>query len=101
MKPNIVEVSVDVKPLLVGSVDVKPSLVDYHVSKLGDNEVETTSFFSTEDRWKVRDDMINWMCWQAIKGGFTLSIKKSNLIKPGVVLACERSDEYKTPKKKG
>jgi len=53
VKPNIVEVFVDVKPSLVGFVDVKPSLVGYGVSKLHDNEVDTAPYFFIEDTWKV------------------------------------------------
>jgi len=52
VKPNIIEAFVDAKPSLVGSV-VKSSFVDSSVSKPRDNEVDTTSFFSTKDTWKA------------------------------------------------
>jgi hypothetical protein len=57
-----VEASVDAKPNIDEFyVHVKASLVDYGVSQLGDNKVETSTLFSTKDTWKVIDDMINWV----------------------------------------
>lgn len=98
VKPNIVKASVDVKPSIVGSVAVKSSLVDSDVSKLRDKEVETVSFFSTEDTLKGRDVMINWIRRQATKAGVTLIIYKSNFKKPMLLLTYEKSGEYKVPR---
>jgi len=62
LKPSKVEVSVDAKLNIDEAyVHVKASHVDYGVSQLGDNEVDTSTFFSTKDTWKVIDEMINWV----------------------------------------
>jgi len=49
VKPNIVEVFIDVKLSIAGS----------EVSKLCDNEVDTTLDIFTKDKWKIRDDIID------------------------------------------
>jgi len=64
LKLAIIEASVDVKPIIEGLVDVeipiqasaeaKPT----GVSKFRDYEVNTASFFLTNDRWRERDDFL-------------------------------------------
>jgi hypothetical protein len=50
LKPSIVEASIDVKPnILKFFTDVKPSPVGSYVSKLHDNEINTTPYFFTVD----------------------------------------------------
>ncbi|KEH19763.1 hypothetical protein MTR_8g467980 [Medicago truncatula] len=56
--------------------------------------------YSTKDTWKVRDDMINWVCRQANRARFTIFIVRCNLKKSMLLLACEWNGDYKAPKKK-
>jgi len=87
----------EVKSSIEASIEVKPSS---GVSKLHDNKVNTASIFVTNDRWLARDDMLNWVRRQSIKMGFTLAIERSNLKNSMSMLRCERSGEYKPPKRK-
>jgi len=43
--------------------------------------------------------MLNWVRRQVAKVGFTISIDRSNLINPMLTLHCERSGQYKLPKR--
>jgi len=67
VKPNIVVVFVDVKPIDVDvsvdlklNVDSKENIVKHYVNKLADNEVDTMNYFFTNVKYKFRDDLINW-----------------------------------------
>jgi len=71
------------------------------VSKLHDNEVDTTHFFSSRETWKDKDELLDWIHRQANKVGFAVNIKRSCAIRnPMLELVCERSGEHKVPKKK-
>jgi len=75
-KPPKVEVSVDVKPNIDEAfVHVEASQVNSCVSQLGVNDVDTTHFFSSEDAWKDRDGMLNWIRRQGNRAGFKLLYK--------------------------
>jgi len=50
VKPNIVEAFVVVQPSIEAFVDVKPFIVGFRVSKLGDNEIDTVPYFFTDDK---------------------------------------------------
>ena len=82
-------------------------MVDLDVVPKPDPEaysVDVAEFYVTKDKKKYedRDEMINWARCQAIEAGFTLIIDKSysgsGRRKPKLVLACERSGEYKGTK---
>jgi hypothetical protein len=82
------------------SVKVKPLRVNYGVSNLRDNEVDTSHFFSSQDTWNDNDQLLGWVRRQANRAGFTVVIKKSCAIRnPILELVCERSGEHKVPKK--
>jgi len=66
-KPSIVEASLDVTFYIEAFIYVKPSIDGATVFKLSDNEVDTSSYFSFEDTWKVREDVIGWVRRQARK----------------------------------
>jgi len=61
-------------------------------------EVNTGSFFATNERWRDREELLGWVCRQAVRAEFTISIDKSSLIRPYLTMQCERSGEYKPPK---
>jgi len=62
------------------------------------NEVNTGSFFTTNERWREREDLLGWVRQQAARAGFTISIDKSSLKRSYLTMQCERSGEYKPPK---
>ena len=70
---------VEAKPNIDGaSIHVEASLyVDSSVVPLDANEVDTAQFFS-----KKLNDLLNWLCRQANRAGFTIIIRRSNLINP-------------------
>ena len=118
MKPAIIEdsvnASVDIKPTVEGSVNVKIPIqasvkISFQayieeklngVSKLHDYEVNTASFFLTNDRWRERDDLLGWVRRQAEVERFTISIDKSSIKNTTLTLQYERSGVYKPPKRK-
>jgi len=61
-------------------------------------EVNTGSFFATNERWRDREELLGWVRRQVAKAGLTISIDKSSLIRSYLTMQCERSDEYKPPK---
>jgi len=82
-------------------IKVEAFSVNFGVSKLRDNEVDTTHFFSSRDTWKDKDKLLCWICRQANRARFTVIIKRSCAIKNQMLeLVCERSGEHKVPKKK-
>jgi len=71
------------------------------VSKLCDNEVDTTHFFSSRETWKHKDKLLIWVCQQENRDGFTVIIKRSCAIRNSMLeLVCERSGEHKVSKKR-
>jgi len=79
-------------------IEEKPKLVPTSVAKLRGYEVDTASFFLTNERWRERDDLLGWVHRQAARAGFTISIDKYSLKSPTLSLQCEMSGEYKPPK---
>lgn len=73
MKLNIDEAFVDVK----SNVEYEENIVGFCVTKLGDNQVDITRYFSTKEELKARGHMISWFCSQATKTGFTLTVENS------------------------
>jgi len=104
IKPIFVDNFGDVKP---SKVEVKPNIdgasvlvetslyVDSSVVPLDANEVDTAQFFS-----KKLNDLLNWLCRQANRAGFTIIIRRSNLINPMLQFVRERSGDHKVPEKK-
>lgn len=74
LKPNIAEVSVDLETIFYS----KENTVKLGIFKPVDNEVDMTEYFFTNMKYKVMDDMINWIRHQASTTKFTLLQK--NLI---------------------
>jgi len=73
----------------------KPKPISIHVvCKVRD----TTSFFTTNERWREREELLGWVHRQAARAGFTICIDKSSLKKPYLTIQSERSGEYKPPK---
>jgi len=73
-KSNIVKTSVDLK----SNIDLKENVVKPDVSKLVDNEVDTAKYFFTYVKYKVRDNLINWIHHQASNALFTKIIEISH-----------------------
>jgi len=101
IKPHKVEASVDLKSNTnEASVKVEALHVNSGVSELGDNEVDTIQFFSSQDTWKDKDELLRWIHRQTNRTGFTVVIKRSSAIRnPMVEMVCERSGDHKVPKK--
>ena len=107
-KPAKIEASDDVKPTVnvklkvkipfqarIGHIEEKSKPVPTSVFGI---EVDTISFFITNERWKERDDLLGWVRRQTARARFTISIDKSSLKRPYLTMQYERSDEYKPPK---
>jgi hypothetical protein len=83
-KPSFVDYFVEIKPPKVeASVKVEAPdkvgalRVNSGVSNLRDNGVDTTHFFSSQDTWKDKDELLGWVRRQANKVVFTVVIKRS------------------------
>lgn len=62
LKPNIDESFIEVKPNdNEVSVDYKENFIKHNVTKLVDNEVDATKYFKKNVKYKVRDDLNNWV----------------------------------------
>jgi len=85
------------KPKLVptGNFEEKPKQVPTGVRVI---EVNIGSFFTTNERWRGREELLGWVRRQAARAEFTTSIDKSSLIRPYFTMQCERSGEYRPPK---
>jgi len=59
---------------------------------------DTASFFTTNARWREREELLGWVRRQGEKAGFTICIDKSVLKRPYLTMQCERSEIYKPPK---
>jgi len=82
-------------PVKTGNFEEKPKAVPTGVHVIKEN---TGSFFTTNERWKDREELLGWVRRQAARAGFTISIDKSSTITPYMTMQCERSGEYKPPK---
>jgi len=79
----------------IGKIEEKPKPVPIGVvCKVCD----TTSFFTTNERWREREELFGWVRRQAAKAGFTICIDISSLKRSYLTMQCERSGEYKPPK---
>jgi len=58
----------------------------------------TASFFTTNARWKEREELLGWVRRQGERVGFTVCIDKSVVERPYLTMQCERSGIYKPPK---
>ncbi|AES61098.2 hypothetical protein MTR_1g075860 [Medicago truncatula] len=83
------------KSVPTGNFEEKPKPVPTGVHVI---QVNTGSFFTTNERWKDREELLGWVRRQAGRAGFTISIDKSSTIVPYMTMPCERSGEYKPPK---
>jgi len=83
------------KPVPTGNFEEKPNPVPTGVHVI---QEDTGSFFSTNERWKDREELLGWVRRQAARAEFTISIDKSSTIMPYMTMQCERSGEYKPPK---
>ena len=73
----------------------KPKLVPTGVRVI---ELNIRSFFTTNERWRDREELLGWVCRQASGVRFTISIDKSSTITPYMTMQCEKTGEYKPPK---
>jgi hypothetical protein len=83
------------KPVPTGNFEEKPKLVPTSVRVI---QVNTGSFFTTNERCKDREELLGWVRRQATRAGFTVFIDKSSTIVPYMTMHCEMSGEYKPPK---
>ncbi|KEH35041.1 FAR1 DNA-binding domain protein [Medicago truncatula] len=83
------------KPVPTGNFEEKPKPVPTGVRVI---QVNTGSFFTTNERWKDREELLGWIHRQAARAGFTISTDKSSTIVSYMTMQCERSGEYKPPK---
>jgi len=110
-KPAKIEAFGDVKPTVnvnlkvkipfqvhIGHIEEKSTPVLTGVGNVRGIEVDTGSFFITNERWIERDDLLGWVRRQSARSGFTISIDKSSLKKLLLTMQYERSGEYKPPK---
>jgi len=65
------------KPLPTGHIEEKPKPKPVLTGVRG-IEVNTDSFFTTNERWRGREDLLGWVRRQAERAGFTISIDKSS-----------------------
>jgi hypothetical protein len=102
-KPSFIDYFVKVEAFVKVEVAMKVEALPFNsgVSNLRDNEVDTTHFFSSQDTWKDKDDLLGWVRRQANMAGFTVVIKRSCALRNQMLeLICERSGEHKVPNKK-
>ena len=59
---------------------------------------DTASFFTTNARWREREELLTWVRGQGVKAGFGVCIDKSVIKRPFLTMQCERSGVYKPPK---
>ena len=59
---------------------------------------DTASFFTTNARWREREELLGWVRRQGERAGFTVCIDKSVIKRPYLTMQCERSGIYKPPK---
>jgi hypothetical protein len=92
LKPNIDEPAIEQANVVEPDVE-QPNVV-----------VNTGNYFFHCEKYKVRDEMIEWCRKEATKAGFTIVIGKSdnggNRRKPYFLLSCSRGGVYKENKRK-
>jgi len=77
VQPNKDKASVHVEDF----VNFEALHVNFVVSALGIDEVNTTQFFSGQDTLKDKDELIGWVRQQENRARFTLIIKRSSALK--------------------
>jgi len=87
VKPNTKEAFVHVETLHVKS----------SVFELGIKKMDTTHFFSSQDTWKDKDELLVWAPQQANMTGFTFVIKRSSIKNPMLELVYELGSDHKVP----
>ena len=86
MKQKIDEVDiskdVNVAPDITQTIDVAPKIAQSNVVGLGIDQpnvsVNTAKYFFNAEKYKVRNDLIDWCKREAAKAGFTILIEKSD-----------------------
>ena len=53
---------------------------------------DTASFFTTNSRWREREELLGWVCQQRARAGFSVCIDKSILKRSYLTMQCERSE---------
>ena len=61
---------------------------------------DTASFFTTNSRWREREELLGWVCQQGARAGFSVCIDKYIIKRSYLTMQCERSGIYKPPKTK-
>ena len=51
---------------------------------------DTASFFTTNARWREREELLTWVRGQGVKAGFGVCIDKFVLKRPYLTMQCER-----------
>src|SRR6266487_1444742 len=91
LKPNIDEPAIEQVNVVEPNVE-QPNVV-----------VNTGNYFFQCEKYKVRDEMIEWCRKEATQAGFTIVIGKSdnggNRRKPYFLLSCSRGGVYKEKKR--
>ena len=59
---------------------------------------DTASFFTTNARWREREELLTWVRGQWVKAEFGVCVDKSVLKRPYLTMQYERSGIYKPPK---
>jgi len=59
---------------------------------------DTASFFTTNARWRERQELLDWVRRQGVRAGFSVCIGKSVIKRSYLTMQCERSGIYKSPK---
>jgi len=107
-KPAKKEASSDVKP----TVNVKPFQVKIpfqaRIDKIEEPKLvpigvvyegrDTASYFTTNARWRERQELLDWVRRQGARAGFGVCIDKSIIKRPYLTMQCERSGIYKPSK---
>jgi len=93
VKPTV-NVKLKVKIPFQAHIEEKPKPVPTSVAKVRSIEVDVGSFFITNEIWRERDDLLDWVRRQSARARFTISIDISSLKRPFLTMQCERSGEY-------
>jgi len=59
---------------------------------------DTASFFTTNARWRERQELLDWVHRQGVRSGFSVCIDKSDIKRLYLTMQCGRSGIYKPPK---
>jgi hypothetical protein len=94
LKPDVVKPKIDKPDVDSKSNNAQPK----------EEVVDTNSHFGTNKKYKDQDVLINWVCDEVAKLGFTVVIVKSDYDSFGrkqyFLLGCEKGGAYKSTNKK-